>query len=85
MHADTAPWAEKMIMERLRTMTPAQKLARATDLTLGAMKLAEAGLRSRYPNAGDEEIRRRMADLTLGPDLAKKWLGPIKVTESDNS
>jgi hypothetical protein len=37
--------------------------------------LAMAGLRRRYPNADNEEIRRRLADLLLGEELAHKVYG----------
>lgn len=37
-----------------------------------------AGLRDRYPDDPPEKIRRRLADLLLGPELAAKVYGPFK-------
>lgn len=34
-----------------------------------------AGLRRRYPDASEHEIRRRLADLLLGEELAKRVYG----------
>jgi hypothetical protein len=34
--------------------------------------LALAGLRQRYPDESPEQRRRRLADLILGPDLARR-------------
>ncbi len=38
-------------------------------------ELALAGLRSRYAGASEEEIRRRLANILLGEDLARKVYG----------
>jgi hypothetical protein len=39
--------------------------------------LALAGLRSRYPQAGEAELRRRLAGLLLGEETARKVYGEI--------
>jgi hypothetical protein len=39
-------------------------------------RLALAGLRERFPNASESELRRRLATLLLGPELAAKVYGP---------
>lgn len=46
------------------------------DLNRTARLLALDGLRRRYPEAEPEELRRRLADLLLGPELATKAYGP---------
>ncbi len=38
--------------------------------------LALSGLRQRYPQADPGELRRRLADLVLGPELAERVYGP---------
>ena len=38
--------------------------------------LALSGLRQRYPHATPDELRRRLADLWLGPELAARVHGP---------
>ena len=40
------------------------------SLNASAQELALAGLRRRYPAAGPTELRRRLADILLGQDLA---------------
>jgi hypothetical protein len=39
--------------------------------------LAFSGLRQRYPQDTPDELRRRWADLILGPDLAARAYGPL--------
>ena len=39
--------------------------------------LAPSGLRQRHPDATPQELRRRLADLLLGPDLAAQAYGPL--------
>jgi len=39
--------------------------------------LALAGLRSQYPAELPEKLRRRLADLLLGPELARRVFGPM--------
>jgi len=36
-----------------------------------------SGLRQRYPAAGEDELRRRLAGLLLGEDLADKIYGEL--------
>jgi hypothetical protein len=38
--------------------------------------LVLSGLRQRHPHATPEELRRRMADILLGPELANRAYGP---------
>jgi hypothetical protein len=44
------------------------------ELNVAARTLALAGLRQRFPHADEPELRRRLAELYLGPELAKKVL-----------
>ena len=39
--------------------------------------LVLSGLRQRYPEAAPQELRRRLAGLLLGPDLAARAYGPL--------
>jgi hypothetical protein len=56
-------------------MPPEEKLRRALELSAGLRRAAEAGLRERYPDAGEREIFLRLARLTLGQELFKKAYG----------
>ncbi len=46
------------------------------SLNRTAIQLALEGLRDKYPLAAESELHRHLADLLLGPDLAKKVYGP---------
>ncbi len=44
--------------------------------------LAMSGLRERYPHAPASELRRRLADILLGAELALRAYGPYRETDS---
>ena len=76
MNRDTSPEAEAVLV-RLWRETPAwRKWELMEDLNRTARLLALAGLRRRYPDDSPEQLRRRLADLLLGPELAAKAYGP---------
>ena len=56
----------------LRQMTPAQKLARLEALNRSVEELARTGIRMRYPNACEEEIRYRLASMWLDRETMQK-------------
>lgn len=68
-----------MQIEMLRNASPARKLELVGQLNLTVKTLAMAGLKTRYPNDSPELLRRRLADLILGPELALKVYGPYPV------
>lgn len=76
MHSDTASWAEELQIRFCREAPAWRKLEIVADLTKGMLELAQTGLRDRYPKASPEEIRRLLADMVLGPELAAKVYGP---------
>ena len=48
----------------------------ALQMSEDVRRIAEAGARSRMPGASPEEIRRAVARLYLGEELALRVLGP---------
>jgi hypothetical protein len=56
----------------LRQMTPARKLARLEALNRSVEELARTGIRLRYPNACEEEIRYRLASMRLDRETMRK-------------
>ena len=58
-------------------MPPWRKMALMVDMCRTMETLAVAGLRQRYPNDTPAKRRRRLADLKLGPELAKRVYGPL--------
>lgn len=77
LSVDTSPTAEAVQLEIYRRMPGSRKLELVLEANELSRRLAEAGLRSRYPEADANEIFRRRMDLTLGPELAAKVYGPL--------
>ena len=77
LFSDTAPEAEAVLIRLLREAPAWRKLERVDQLNQSVKLLALAGLRQRYPNDRDDQLRRRLADLLLGDELALKVYGPI--------
>jgi hypothetical protein len=74
---DTTPEAEAVLVGLLREMSPSRKIEMVCELNGMVRRLAIAGLRERHPGADKEEIRRRLADLLLGKDLAAEVYGTL--------
>lgn len=75
MHSDTTPEAEALIFAYWREAPGWEKWQRMVELNRSARLLALVGLRQRHPEASEEELRRRLADLLLGPELAARVYG----------
>jgi len=73
---DTSPEAERVLIELWRQASPARKLSLILNTTRTLQEFLLAGLRERHPDEPPERLRRRFADLWLGPDLASRALGP---------
>lgn len=76
MLSDTHPEVKKMQIEMLRAMPSWRKFQLLSGMIMSGRKLALCGLRERFPEARGEELRRRLATLLLGPQLAEKVYGP---------
>ena len=74
--SDTTPEAEAFLIEGFRRLPAWRKLELVDDLRRTAMALALSGLRERFSNDSSDQLRRRLADLILGPELAAKVYGP---------
>jgi len=74
---DTRPEAEAVLVGLLRQAPPWRKLVMVGQLNQTVRTLALSGLRTRHPEATPKELRRRLADLLLGPDLATQVYGPL--------
>jgi hypothetical protein len=79
--ADTHPAAEQVLIGLLRAASPARKMAMLLNANRTARALALTGLRERHPGDSPARIRRRLADLWLGPELAAKAYGPLSEHE----
>lgn len=77
MISDTHPETEEVLVQMLQQVPVWRKLEMMGELNRTAHGLALEGLRERHPAAPEAELRRRLADLLLGPELAQRVYGPI--------
>ncbi len=68
---------EDLQIQLLRSASPVRKMEMLAELNASARVLAMSGLRSRYPDAKETELRRRLAGILLGEELARKVYGEI--------
>jgi hypothetical protein len=82
---DTRPEAEAVLIGMLRQAPPWRKLHMVGQLNQTVRTLALSGLRQRHPQATPQELRRRLADLLLGPDLAAQVYGPLEAQRAQEA
>jgi hypothetical protein len=77
---DTTPEAQQMIFELLRRMPAWKHMALTCELIQATRALMLAGLRSRFPEADEEEIRRRFiaSVLTREEVIGAYGFDPVK-------
>ena len=68
--ADTSAEAHERYLERLRRLSPEERLATAATLSAEVRVLAEAGVRSRHPEYGPDQVRAAVTEILLGSDSA---------------
>lgn len=77
LFSDTHPKMEALQIALWRTVSPTRKMEMLAELNQSARLLALTGLRSQYPQAGEGELRRRLAGLLLGEEIACKVYGEM--------
>lgn len=77
LFSDTHPKMEALQIQLWRQASPTRKMDMLAQLNKSAQMLALAGLRTQYPHSSEAEIRRRLADLLLGEEAARKVYGEI--------
>jgi hypothetical protein len=70
--ADTSPEAWEVLTALQQNMAPAEKMQLAFEWSEIIRQFAEAGLREKYPQAGEREIFLRYARQSLGEELFRK-------------
>jgi hypothetical protein len=73
--ADTSPEAWKVFLDLQRRIPPADKMRLTFHYSEFVRKLSEAGLRQRFPHAGDREIFLREARQRLGAEIFRNVYG----------
>jgi hypothetical protein len=75
---DTDPQAERVLIGLLQEAPQWRRIEIMCGMIETLRSLVLSGVRQRYPHAGEDEIRRRVADILLGPELAEKAYGPLR-------
>ncbi len=71
---DTSPEIQGILFEMLRDVPPEKKLALTFDLIQTTRLLVFAGLRSRFPEASEADLKRRLiAKLLPREDVIKAY------------
>jgi hypothetical protein len=68
---------EALQIQLWRQASPTRKMNMLAQLNSSVRMLALAGLRSQYPQATEAELRRKLACLLLGEELARKVYGDL--------
>ncbi|MEW6007504.1 MAG: hypothetical protein AB1595_05065 [bacterium] len=66
---DTQPEAERVLIELLRKAPAWRKIEMVSQITTTCRELALIGLRRRYPEANDDELKKRLAALVLPREI----------------
>ncbi|MFZ0959372.1 MAG: hypothetical protein WAO35_00590 [Terriglobia bacterium] len=74
--SDTSAEAERVQIEILRSMPSWWKFQLWNDLNMSMRQVALAGVGERFPSASPQELRRTLATILLGQDLATQAYGP---------
>lgn len=77
LYSDTHPKMEALQIQLWRQASPTHKMQMLAQLNASIRMLALAGLRSRFPQASEKELRRRLAGLLLGEEIACKVYGEL--------
>lgn len=75
LSSDTHPKIEAMQLELIRRMPAWKKFAIVDSLNETVKTLAISGIKQRHPEATPEQVRRMLAELMLGAELAQKVYG----------
>jgi len=68
---------EALQIQLWRQASPTRKMQMLSHVNASARLLVLAGLRARFPQASESELRMRLAMLLLGEELARKVYGDI--------
>lgn len=70
--SDTSPEAAEILRERMRRLTPSQRLVEGEKLCKLARQVMRAGIRMRHPDYDEEHVEMALARLLWGDDLYRK-------------
>jgi hypothetical protein len=73
--SDTSRDAERILIERYRSMAPIDKIRIVRELSRASQALALAGARRRHPEADEHELRMRVASTRLPASVMSTVFG----------
>lgn len=79
---DTRPAAQRALDTLMRQAPPSRKLDTLGQLNQTLRDLALRGLALRYLHATPAQLRRRLADLLPGREVAARAYGPLPADEN---
>lgn len=75
--ADTSPEAWRVVIGIFREMSQQQRFERTLEISDYVRSFCEAGIRSQYPEASEQEVFLRLTQRVLGPELFRKAYGDV--------
>jgi hypothetical protein len=75
--SDTSQATERVLFDLARVAPAWRKVELMGEMYRTVCDLALSGLRNRYPHSSEKELRRRLADIPLGTELALRAYGPF--------
>ena len=82
--SDTSLDAERVLFDLARRNPAWRKVELLGEMYLMARELAWSGLRRRHPDESPQQLRRRLADILLGAELARRAYGPSAEERAQN-
>jgi hypothetical protein len=82
--SDTSPDADRVLFDLARKYPPWRKVELVGEMYRTARELAWSGLRRRHPHESPQELKRRLADILLGAELARRAYGPSPEERAQN-
>jgi hypothetical protein len=70
--SDTDPKVDRILTEMIRKLPSWRKVEMVNDLINMSRQFSLSGLRSRHSNESESEIRKRLATILYGQDVADK-------------
>lgn len=83
--SDTSPDAERVLLDLARRTPAWRKVELVGEMYCTVRELALSGLRQRYPFDSPAVLRRRLADILLGTDLASRAYGVMPEEQSQDA
>lgn len=75
MISDTTPEAQHVYETAIRGMTPAERVAMCMEMIAVTDDLLRAGIRLRFPEAGEQEFEYQLLRAKYGQELARRVYG----------